>query len=172
MDDHNTQKPYRLCVGIALFNKQGHVFVGRRYGGAEGDNKNYQWQLPQGGIDDNEDPPMAAARDLVEETNITSVRFLQEKDEWLSYDLPQDLAKKAWRGRYGGQKQKWFAYLFEGDESEIDVANPGDGHYKAEFKEWRWEPLENVPNLVIPFKRDVYLNVVSTFLHHAKTLRG
>lgn len=158
------EKPYRPCVGIALFNRNGLVFIGRRFGGVEHHDAQHQWQMPQGGIDDGEEPRFAAARELFEETNISTVRYLGELHEWLSYDLPEDLAGRAWRGKYRGQTQKWFAYRFEGDEQEIDVRNPGDGHYKAEFKEWRWERLGDVPHLVIPFKKPIYERVAEEFM--------
>ena len=163
-----SEKIYRLCVGIVLFNKEGKVFIGRRFNGIENSDPNHQWQLPQGGIDPGEEPRMAAARELFEETNITTIKFLGEADEWFQYDLPEDISTKSWQGKYKGQKQKWFAYLFEGLESEIDVNNPANGRYKAEFKEWRWEKFENIPQLVIPFKRQVYESVYAAFAHHAK----
>lgn len=155
--------PYRPCVGITLFNREGLVFVGRRpvSAGPEHVEGEYAWQMPQGGIDQGEKPFDAARRELFEETNATSIRLLAEAPEWYSYDLPRDVAGRAWRGRYGGQTQKWFAFRFEGDDSEIDIACPG-GH-KPEFDAWRWERLERLPELIIPFKRGVYESVVEAF---------
>lgn len=157
------EKPYRLCVGIVLFNQSNQVFIGRRFSGIENSDPSHQWQMPQGGIDPGEEPRMAAARELFEETNITTIRYLAEADDWFQYDLPEDVSTKTWSGKYKGQKQKWFAYKFEGTEKEINVHNPANGRYKAEFKEWRWENFENIPNLVIPFKREVYLSVYGAF---------
>lgn len=155
--------PYRPCVGVALFNRQGLVFVGRRKGPApEHVDAVHAWQMPQGGIDPGEDPLVTARRELFEETNIRSVTLLAEAPEWFAYDLPPDVAGQAWKGKYRGQTQKWFAFRFEGEESEIDVANPGGGH-KPEFDAWRWEPLAATPGLIIPFKRGVYHKVVEAF---------
>ena len=159
---------YRPCVGLAVFNREGLVFLGRRKIGPETGNLPQAWQMPQGGIDPGESPLEAAVRELYEETNIRTVSLLGEADEWFCYDLPAPLAGQAWRGRYRGQTQRWFAFRFEGDESEIDVRNPGGGGHKAEFAEWRWEPLENVPNLIVPFKRGVYEQVVTAFSDFAR----
>lgn len=154
--------PYRPCVGLAVFNTQGLVFVGRRLGGPEHVDATHSWQMPQGGIDEGEDPYEAALRELYEETNIRSIRKLGEVEGWLKYDIPRDIAGQAWKGKYRGQRQKWYALRFTGDESEIDIASPGGGH-KPEFVEWRWEKLENAPGLIVPFKRQVYEDVVKNF---------
>jgi putative (di)nucleoside polyphosphate hydrolase len=159
--------PYRPCVGLAVFNAEGRVFVGRRLGGPEHVDATHSWQMPQGGIDDDEDPYEAALRELYEETNIRSIKKLGEIDGWLKYDIPRDIAGQAWKGKYRGQKQKWYALRFNGDESEIDVANPGGGH-KPEFVEWRLERLENTPRLIVPFKRPVYDSVVKSFQGFAR----
>lgn len=159
--------PYRPCVGLAVFNAQGRVFVGRRLGGPEHVDATHSWQMPQGGIDEGEDPFEAALRELYEETSIRSIRRLGEVDGWLKYDIPRDIAGQAWKGKYRGQKQKWFALAFTGNESEIDIATPGGGEHKPEFVEWRWEKLENTPELIVPFKRPVYDDVVKNFLGFA-----
>lgn len=163
--------PYRLCVGVALFNAQGRVFVARRRPdkGPEYKDPVYEWQMPQGGIDPGEDPYNAALRELYEETNVRSTRLIAEAAEWFNYDLPVDTLGKALKGRYRGQTQKWFALRFTGDESEIDVVSPGNGKHKPEFVEWRWERLERLPGLIIPFKRGVYERVVEAFSPHAAT---
>ena len=157
--------PYRPCVGTAVFNRDGLVFIGRRLDGPEHVDMTHDWQLPQGGLDPGEDPYACALRELHEETNIRSVEHLATIDGWLSYDIPREIVGQAWKGKYRGQRQKWFALRFTGDESEIDVAHPG-GH-EPEFAEWRWERLEKAPDLVVPFKRRVYERVVEEFARFA-----
>jgi putative (di)nucleoside polyphosphate hydrolase len=152
--------PYRDCVGIAVFNRQGNVFLGRRAGMGEAD---AAWQMPQGGLEEGEDPLRCALRELHEETNITSVSLLAEAPEWIFYDLPDEALGIAFKGRYRGQRQRWFAFAFTGEESEIDVLAPGGGKFKAEFAGWRWEKLSRTPALIVPFKRDAYQEVVAAF---------
>jgi putative (di)nucleoside polyphosphate hydrolase len=157
---------YRPCVGIMLINRQGLVFIGRRRDTtSDRVAHGYAWQMPQGGIDSGEEPYAAALRELYEETNVRSVSLLAEAPEWYSYDLPGMVAGRAWRGRYRGQTQKWFAFRFEGDDSEIDIRNPASGQHKPEFDEWRWEDMHRLPDLIIPFKRQVYEDVVAAFRH-------
>jgi putative (di)nucleoside polyphosphate hydrolase len=160
--------PYRPCVGMMVFNKKGRVFIGRRIDGPEHVDDAHAWQMPQGGVDPKEDPWPAALRELYEETNITSVEKLAESKEWYSYDIPREIAGKAWKGKYRGQTQKWYVLRFTGKESEIDVKNPAGGH-KPEFVEWRWEKIEHLPELVVSFKRKVYEQVVDEFRGFAKT---
>jgi putative (di)nucleoside polyphosphate hydrolase len=160
--------PYRPCVGTAVFNRDGRVFVGRRVGGPEHVDATHVWQMPQGGIDDGEDPWPAALRELHEETNIRSVKKLGEVPEWLTYDIPREIVGQAWKGKYRGQTQKWFALRFTGDVSEIDIAHPAGGAHEPEFAEWRWEPIGNLPALVVPFKRAVYARAVAEFARFAK----
>lgn len=155
---------YRPCVGIVLFNRDGLVFLGRRRGLPEAED-GHAWQMPQGGIDPGETPVDAALRELEEETGVRSVSLLAETPGWLTYDLPAELAGRAWGGGYCGQKQKWFALRFDGKDSEIDLAGPGGE--PAEFEAWRWERLERTPELVIPFKRGVYEAVVDQFRRFA-----
>lgn len=155
---------YRPCVGLALFNRDGLVFLGRRANRSQREHvaPGHEWQMPQGGIDPGEQPLQAAYRELREETNVGTVSLLAEAPDWLNYDLPREIGKEAWRGRYRGQSQKWFAFRFEGEEGEIDIASPAGGH-KAEFDAWRWAPLAEAPELIIPFKREVYREVVRLF---------
>ena len=158
--------PYRLCVGVMLLNVEGRVFVGRRRQLSSGGTDSYAWQMPQGGIDRGEEPIAAARRELQEETNVRSVAFLAEAANWYSYDLPSDTGGRAFRGRYRGQTQKWFAFRFLGDESEINILSP-EGGSKPEFNEWRWEDMDKLSGLIIPFKRAVYEQVVADFRHLA-----
>ena len=160
---------YRPCVGLVLLNRDGLVFIGRRKreAGPEHVDDTHAWQMPQGGIDPGEEPYAAALRELHEETNVRSVELVAEAPEWFSYDLPDAITRRAWRGRYRGQTQKWFALRFTGHEREIDIHRPAGGRHKAEFDAWRWERLERMPELIIPFKRAVYERVVATFSRHA-----
>ena len=154
--------PYRPCAGMMVVNPGGLVFIGRRLGGPEHVDLAHGWQMPQGGIDDDEDSYKAALRELYEETNIKSVEKLGEIADWLYYDIPRDIVGQAWGGKYRGQKQKWYALRFSGDESEIDIATPGGGH-DPEFVEWRWAAMSELPELVVPFKRAIYERVVNEF---------
>jgi len=155
--------PYRACVGMMLINKDGLVLIGRRASGIEHVDEAHIWQMPQGGVDPGEDAWEAAKRELYEETSVRSVKKLGEIADWLTYDIPRTVAGRAWTGRYRGQRQKWFAMRFTGKDSEINVKRPGGGGHKAEFVDWRWEPMENLPELIIPFKRLVYERVVNEF---------
>jgi len=154
--------PYRTCVGVMLINTKGLVFIGKRASGIEHSNDAHVWQMPQGGVDPGEDTWSAAKRELYEETNARSVEKLAEMPVWLTYDIPRTVAGRAWKGRYRGQKQKWFAMRFTGSDDEINVAHPSSGH-KPEFVSWRWEPMANLPKLIVPFKRPVYERVVEEF---------
>ena len=159
--------PYRPCAGITLFNRAGLVFVGRRAGGPEHVDLTHVWQMPQGGIDDGEDPYQGALRELYEETNVRSVEKLGEIAEWLTYDIPREIVGEAWGGKYRGQRQKWFALRFTGDEQEINIASPTGGH-KPEFIAWRWAKIDEIADLVVPFKRQTYERVVAEFGKFAK----
>ena len=158
--------PYRDCVGVAVFNRGGQVFIGRRKPDPWTEDESEieaPWQMPQGGIDRGEDPYAAALRELHEETSIRSVRRVAEAPDWIQYDLPDAALGIALKGKYRGQRQRWFALAFTGEESEIDVAHPGDGSMPAEFDAWRWAALDSLPDLIVPFKRAAYLKVVSAF---------
>ncbi|HXD44609.1 MAG TPA: RNA pyrophosphohydrolase [Pseudolabrys sp.] len=160
--------PYRPCAGIMVINTYGRVFVGRRAGGPEHVDPTHVWQMPQGGIDEGEDPYKAALRELYEETNITSVEKLGEMPGWLAYDIPRDIIGEAWGGKYKGQKQKWYALRFSGDDREINITAPGGGKHEPEFIDWRWVSMRDLPELVVPFKRDTYEQVVRAFEGFAK----
>ncbi|MCC6887472.1 MAG: RNA pyrophosphohydrolase [Hyphomicrobiales bacterium] len=154
--------PYRPCVGMMVINPAGRVFIGKRRGGPEHVDETHAWQMPQGGIDRGEDTYRAALRELYEETGIRSVEKLAELPHWLSYDIPRDIVGPAWKGKYRGQTQKWYALRFTGDDSEINIAHPPHGH-QPEFTDWRWEAMDRIPELIVPFKRPVYERVVAAF---------
>ena len=151
--------PYRPCVGVALFNASGQVFVGNRIQMV--DIGPLTWQMPQGGIDKGEEPRDAALRELQEETGVSSdkVEIIGEIDDWLTYDLPADLVGIALKGKFRGQKQRWFAMRFIGEDSDIDLA--ADAH--QEFSEWRWADLSETIDLIVPFKRSIYERIASEF---------
>ena len=152
---------YRPNVGICLFNASGQVWVGERAksaGTLEGQGE-FAWQFPQGGIDRDEDLIPAAMRELMEETGVSSVRLLAITPGWLLYDFPDGVQRKKGRN-WRGQKQKWVAMLFTGEDGEVDLF--ADDH--VEFQDWRWEELEDVPALVVPFKRGIYDEIVEAFL--------
>jgi putative (di)nucleoside polyphosphate hydrolase len=165
--------PYRDCAGVALFNRQGLVFIGRRKPDDSEDRSEVAapWQMPQGGIDKGEDARTAAVRELFEETNVTSIEPLAEAPDWVFYDLPDEALGTALKGKYRGQRQRWFAFLFTGDEKEIDVFAPGGGQAPPEFDAWRWERLETLPDLIVPFKRKAYQQIVTAFADIALRLQ-
>lgn len=148
-------KNYRPGVGVMLINANDQIFVARR-----NDMQSQAWQMPQGGIDKNENPDKAALRELQEETGIhpNQVALIAQYPGWLFYDLPHDLQKKMWHGKYNGQKQKWFLYRFTGDDTAINIftENP-------EFFDWKWAKMHDIPNLIVPFKRDLYQKLVNEF---------
>ncbi|MFK7881015.1 RNA pyrophosphohydrolase [Roseobacter sp.] len=147
--------PYRPCVGVMLTNANREVFVGQRR-----DSKTVAWQMPQGGIDKGEPARDAALRELWEETGVTSdlVSIVAESKQWLPYELPFDLVPKLWKGRYRGQKQRWFLMRFNGDDSAINIATK-----QPEFSEWRWLAARDLVDNIVPFKRDVYAAVMAEF---------
>ena len=158
--------PYRRCVGIMVLNREGKVWAGRRIAQDDSEMAGTEklWQMPQGGIDAGEEPLEAAQRELYEETGIRTVSLLAEAPEWINYDLPAHLVGIALKGKYCGQTQKWFAFRFEGEESEIRI-NPPPGDHPAEFDAWAWKPMADLPELIVPFKRKVYESVIAAFRH-------
>ena len=138
--------PLRLGVGAVVLNKKNQVFVGKRK-----DNPIDKWQMPQGGVDTGENLIDAMKRELHEETSIQNIKILNEIDGWFEYELPKNLLGKIWKGRYRGQKQKWFVVKFLGNDGEINLQTD-----KPEFIEWRWLDIENLPNVIVDFKRKVY----------------
>jgi len=142
--------PLRTGVGIAVLNSQSKVFVGKRK-----DNPFDKWQMPQGGVDTDEPLLQAMKRELLEETSIKNIKVLKEFDQWLEYELPENLIGKIWKGKYRGQKQKWFVVRFLGDDSEININTKN-----AEFMEWKWIDINLLPDLIVLFKKHVYEKVL------------
>jgi putative (di)nucleoside polyphosphate hydrolase len=149
---------YRPGVGIMLLNQDRKVFVGRRIDMPDGMSA---WQMPQGGIDADETPMQAALRELYEETGTDKAEIIAETRHWLHYDLPMPIAKTAWRGRYRGQRQKWFLMRFEGEDIDIDLTR-----HEAEFDAWKWVPPDELPVLIVDFKRPVYVALLNEFREH------
>jgi len=138
--------PLRIGVGIALLNTENKVFVGKRI-----DNPLNFWQMPQGGVDENENLFEAAKRELEEETGITKTKLLKELNYWIEYELPENLKGKIWKGKYRGQKQKWFIMKFLGNEKDINIKTK-----HPEFTDWKWLNSYDLPNVAVDFKINVY----------------
>ncbi len=152
---HPSGLPYRPGVGIMLLNAEGKVFVGQRL-----DSTLEAWQMPQGGIDPGEDPRTAAFRELEEETGIPAhlAEIIGETADWLTYDLPDDLIGKIWKGRYAGQRQKWYAMRFLGTDADVDIAT-----HHPEFRAWEWSSVDDLCTRIVPFKVELYSRVLSEF---------
>ena len=146
--------PYRSCVGAMLIDAVGRVFVAKRI-----DSPGDAWQMPQGGIDEGEDPAKAVMRELQEETGTDKAEIIAESDRWRAYDLPDELIGRLWGGKYRGQRQKWFALKFLGEDNDIDI----EAHETPEFSDWKWVEIDEVVSLIVPFKRALYGDIVSEF---------
>ncbi|AWZ02335.1 MAG: RNA pyrophosphohydrolase [Rhodobiaceae bacterium] len=167
MSDKSTELPYRRCVGIMLINSEGKVWIGDRIGYSD-DSHDTAWQMPQGGIDKGEEPATAALRELAEEAGTDQAEIVQESEHWYNYDLPKEIVGKALKGKYRGQTQRWFLLRFTGTDGDIDIT--ADDH--QEFSAWRWADMDELADLIVPFKRDVYTQVVNEFQDTVKTLAG
>ena len=149
---HSKNLPYRKGVGMMVFNDDKKIFVGKRI-----DNQK-AWQMPQGGVDENEGCLSAAKRELYEETGIQSIRIIEKSKEKYTYDLPEYLLGKSWKGKDKGQKQRWFLTKFLGPDSEINL-----NQTCAEFNEWKWVDIDELSKLIVPFKKELYLSVIKEF---------
>ena len=147
----NTQKlPMRNGVGVIILNKCNKVFVGKRK-----DNPTNKWQMPQGGVNDGEDYITAMKRELFEETSIKNIKVLKEIEGFFEYELPKNLIGIIWKGKFRGQKQKWFIVRFSGEESEINLKTE-----KPEFIDWKWVNLDELPNIIVDFKKNLYIQLL------------
>ena len=162
-----TELPYRPNVGAVLFNPQGLVFVARRADLPNAEGAPGGWQLPQGGIDEGEDPRVAVLRELEEEIGTGKATIIGEHPEWLTYDLPPDLLGIAWRGRYRGQRQRWFALRFTGQDTDIRL----DLDPHPEFDAWHWIELKKLPAIAVAFKRPIYEILARSFARFAQPVR-
>ena len=151
---NNKELPLRLGVGIMLLNAENEIFVGKRI-----DNPGKHWQMPQGGIDQNENFLVAAKRELEEETNIKSIKLIKEINDWLTYELPENLLGKIWNGKYRGQKQKWFIMKFLGSDNEINIQTKN-----AEFSDWKWIKSVNLPIIAVNFKVNIYKKLIEELI--------
>ena len=158
--DDIAKLPYRPCAGVMLVNAMGHVFVGQRL-----DNSQDAWQMPQGGIDEGEAPGDAALRELWEETGVPAdlVSVEAETTDWIPYDLPTELVGRLWKGRYRGQKQKWFLMRFQGSDADVNIKTE-----HPEFSAWQWLPADQLVEKIVPFKREVYARVLHEFEEYLK----
>ena len=152
-----SERPYRPCVGIMLINDHGLVFVAQRI-----DQVVEAWQMPQGGIDKSEEPQESVMRELEEEIGTGSAEIMACTEDWLSYDLPENLVGKVWKGKYRGQKQLWYAMRFTGRDEDIDINTK-----HPEFTRWKWVEFETISKLIVSFKREIYQEIIARFRHLA-----
>ena len=157
-----SQLPYRMGVGIMLINKQGQVFVGKRI-----DTSSEEWQMPQGGIDAGEDELTAALREMEEEVGTGNASLIYESKDYYYYDLPDELIPKVWGGKFRGQKQRWFAFLFEGDDAQINLQTQ-----HPEFCKWQWIEANQLPEVIVPFKKDIYSAILKEFSNVIKQVNA
>ena len=156
----NLELPYRLGVGIAIFNNNGHVLIAERLDNLGG------WQMPQGGIDDGEEPEVAVFREMQEEIGTRNAEIIGTMEEWLHYDFPAHLTRRLWGGKYCGQRQKWFALRFLGQDDDIHL----ETHAHPEFNQWKWVPINELLNYVVPFKHTTYEHVMKEFTEYAEMI--
>ena len=154
-----SERPYRPCVGICLLNDEGMIFAGKRL-----DNRAEAWQMPQGGIDEGEDAITACFREMEEEIGTNNAELLEEYPDWLDYDIPEPLANKLWNGTYRGQSQKWMLLRYKGRNDEINIATD-----IPEFEAWQWMAPADLITLAVPFKKDVYRDLMAQFASHLGT---
>ena len=150
--------PYRLGVGMMLLNKENKVFVGKRI-----DTRSEAWQMPQGGVDEGENLQEAALRELEEEVGTNKVKLVEISSNWYFYDIPQELISTMWDGKYRGQKQKWFVFRLCTDDSDININTK-----HPEFCQWKWIDIEQLPEVIVFFKRDIYQSIVDEFKYLVK----
>ena len=151
-------RPYRPCVGICLVNDKGKIFAGKRL-----DNRAEAWQMPQGGIDEGEDPRAACFREMGEEIGTDKATYLTEHQRWLDYDIPEALANKLWQGTFRGQTQKWMLLRYTGTDEDININTE-----EPEFAEWQWMEPETLISVAVPFKQDVYREIIDSFSAYLK----
>lgn len=156
MSEDYSHLPYRPCAGVMLVNRDGLVFVGQRIDNPDSD----AWQMPQGGIDEGEEAEEAALRELEEETGVSRdlVDIIAHNSEELFYDLPPELLGKIWGGKWRGQRQWWYLMRFKGEDSDVNIATK-----HAEFSRWKWESPDNLPQMIVPFKKKLYESVITEF---------
>ena len=147
------ERPYRPCVGICIVNDEGLIFAGKRL-----DNRAEAWQMPQGGIDEGEDVRAACFREMEEEIGTNLAEWVDEHPDWLNYDIPEPLANRLWHGQFKGQAQKWVLLRYKGTDSDINIATQ-----EPEFEKWQWMSIEQLIDLAVPFKKDVYRTVLGNF---------
>jgi len=153
-------KPYRRGVGVVLLNGDGKVFVAQRI-----DTEETAWQMPQGGINKGEDPLEAALRELEEETGTNKAELIAETDDWLHYDLPDDLQSRVWKGKYRGQEQLWYLMRFTGTDADINIETD-----HPEFSEWKWADFNSLPDMIVGFKRGLYRQIVDAFADQVRNI--
>ncbi|MCK5446109.1 MAG: RNA pyrophosphohydrolase [Rhodospirillaceae bacterium] len=159
----SSRLPYRIGVGAMIINTEGRVFVAQRI-----DTPGDAWQMPQGGIDEGEDPSEAVFREVEEEIGTTNMEIIGQSSGWLVYDIPEPLRASLWGGKYRGQKQKWYLMRFQGNDADVNL----DHHHHPEFSSWKWAALNDVIDLIVPFKRPLYAQIVGEFSDQVRRMAG